>query len=70
MSDLLVLLSTLGGLALVGAVGIIVGPLIAALFTSAWFIYARSYRDLLAERGVELTEEQSHANAEDPPANS
>lgn len=70
MSDLLVLLSTLGGLALVGAVGIIVGPLIAALFTSAWFIYARSYRDLLAERGVELTEEPSHANAEDPPANS
>ena len=48
MSDLLVLLSTLGGLTLFGAVGIIVGPLIAALFTSAWYIYAQSYKDLLA----------------------
>lgn len=48
MSDLLVLLSTLGGLTLFGAVGIIVGPLIAALFTSAWYIYAESYKDLLA----------------------
>ena len=47
MSDLLVLLSTLGGLTLFGAVGIIVGPVVAALFTSAWFIYARSYEDLL-----------------------
>ena len=51
MSDLMVLLSTLGGLTLFGAVGIIVGPLIAALFASAWFIYAQSYKDLLAERG-------------------
>ncbi|MCR9128233.1 MAG: AI-2E family transporter [Alphaproteobacteria bacterium] len=48
MSDVLVLLSTLGGLTLFGAVGIIVGPLIAALFTSAWYIYAESYKDLLA----------------------
>jgi predicted PurR-regulated permease PerM len=48
MSDLLVLLSTLGGLTLFGAVGIIVGPLIAALFVSAWYIYAQSYKDLLS----------------------
>lgn len=47
MSDLMVLLSTLGGLILFGAVGIIVGPVIAALFTSTWFIYAQSYRQLL-----------------------
>lgn len=48
MSDLMVLLSTLGGLTLFGAVGIIVGPVIAALFASAWFIYAQSFEGLLA----------------------
>ncbi|XBQ15874.1 MAG: AI-2E family transporter [Oceanicaulis sp.] len=48
MSDLMVLLSTLGGLTLFGAVGIIVGPVIAALFTSAWYIYAESFKGLLA----------------------
>ena len=68
MSDLLVLLSTLGGLTLVGAVGIIVGPLIAALFTSAWYIYAQSYRDLLAERGGELSDGSAQSDPDDPPA--
>lgn len=48
MSDLMVLLSTLGGLTLFGAVGIIVGPVIAALFASAWFIYAQSFQGLLS----------------------
>lgn len=48
MSDLMVLLSTLGGLTLFGAVGIIVGPVIAALFASAWFIYAKSFKGLLS----------------------
>ena len=57
MSDLMVLLSTLGGLTLFGAVGIIVGPLIAALFASAWFIYAQSYKDLLS--GAETSAENS-----------
>ena len=48
MSDVLVLLSTLGGLTLFGAVGLIVGPLIAALFVSAWYIYRQSYKELLS----------------------
>jgi predicted PurR-regulated permease PerM len=48
MSDVLVLLSTLGGLTLFGAVGLIVGPLIAALFVSVWYIYGESYKELLS----------------------
>jgi predicted PurR-regulated permease PerM len=36
MPDYLVLLSTLGGLAAFGLAGIIVGPIIAALFVSVW----------------------------------
>ncbi|MGI9432957.1 MAG: AI-2E family transporter, partial [Myxococcota bacterium] len=43
MPDLLILLSTLGGLMLFGAVGIIVGPLVAALFMTVWDIYLETF---------------------------
>jgi len=39
MPDLLVLLSTLGGLMLFGAVGFILGPILAALFVTIWSIF-------------------------------
>jgi predicted PurR-regulated permease PerM len=39
MPDLLILLGTLGGLAMFGAVGIIVGPIIAALFMTVWELF-------------------------------
>jgi predicted PurR-regulated permease PerM len=45
MSELLVLFSTLGGIAVFGAVGFIVGPIIAALFVTAWEIFGKAYRD-------------------------
>jgi predicted PurR-regulated permease PerM len=47
MSDLLILLSTLGGLFLFGALGFIVGPIIAALFVTVLHIYGDAFRDLL-----------------------
>ncbi|MCH8521116.1 AI-2E family transporter [Glycocaulis sp.] len=49
MSDLMVLISTLGGLTLFGAMGIIIGPMIAALFSAVWHVYARAYAPLLGE---------------------
>jgi predicted PurR-regulated permease PerM len=49
MSDLLILLSTLGGIMLFGAVGFIVGPIIAALFVTVWHIYGEVFRDWLPE---------------------
>jgi predicted PurR-regulated permease PerM/RimJ/RimL family protein N-acetyltransferase len=49
MSDLMVLISTLGGLTLFGAVGIIIGPVIAALFSSVWFIFREAFGSLLEE---------------------
>jgi len=61
MSDLMVLISTLGGLTLFGAVGIIIGPVIAALFTSVWFIFRESYAGLLDEHEDEV---DSAANTE------
>jgi predicted PurR-regulated permease PerM len=49
MSDLLVLLSTLGGIVMFGAVGVIIGPIIAALFVTVWEIYGEVFRDVLPE---------------------
>lgn len=56
MSDLLILLSTLGGIALFGAVGFIVGPVVAALFVTIWHLYGEAFRDVLPEvpEGVSL----------------
>lgn len=47
MSDLLILLSTLGGIVLFGAVGFIVGPIVAALFVTVWCIYGDVFQDWL-----------------------
>lgn len=49
MSDLLILLSTLGGIVLFGAVGFIVGPIVAALFVTVWHIYGEAFEEVLPE---------------------
>ncbi len=48
MHDLMVLLSTLGGLGLFGLVGFIVGPIIAALFLAIWNIFEEIFSEELA----------------------
>jgi predicted PurR-regulated permease PerM len=47
MSDLLILLSTLGGIFLFGALGFIVGPIVAALFVTIVHIYGEAFRHVL-----------------------
>lgn len=49
MSDLLILLSTLGGIVLFGAVGFIVGPIVAALFVTIWHIFGEVFHEWLPE---------------------
>jgi predicted PurR-regulated permease PerM len=49
MSDLLILLSTLGGIFLFGAVGFIVGPIVAALFVTVWHIFGEAFHEWLPE---------------------
>lgn len=49
MPDLLILLSTLGGIVMFGVVGFIIGPIIAALFVTIWDIYGEVFRDDLPE---------------------
>ncbi len=56
MPDLLILLSTLGGIFLFGAVGFIIGPIIAALFVTVWDIYGSAFRDVLSEQDQAMLE--------------
>jgi predicted PurR-regulated permease PerM len=48
MPDYLVLISTLGGIAVFGINGFVIGPLIAAMFISAWEIYTSSKKQNLS----------------------
>ena len=47
MPDLLILLSTFGGLSMFGAVGLVLGPIIAAVFIAVWQIYGAAFGELL-----------------------
>ena len=47
MPDLLILLATLGGLGLFGATGLVLGPVLAALFMTVLAIYSRVFADYL-----------------------
>ena len=53
MPDLLVLISTLGGLAMFGAVGLIIGPVIAGLFVTMWELFQDTFGDVLAGEPVD-----------------
>lgn len=55
MPDLLILIGTLGGLTLFGAAGLILGPVVAALFITVWEIYGATFRDLLNAPAGEAT---------------
>ena len=47
MPDVLVLLTTLGGLFMFGAIGLLMGPLIGALLMAAWAVYRRVFEEEL-----------------------
>ena len=49
MPDLLVLLSTLGGIGVYGALGVIIGPILAALFLTVWELYGEAFKNELPE---------------------
>lgn len=47
MHELMILFSTLGGISMFGVLGVIIGPIIAALFVTVWEIYGVVFADLL-----------------------
>jgi predicted PurR-regulated permease PerM len=52
LHPLLILLATLGGLALFGITGVIVGPIIVALFVSLWDIYGIEFKGQLNKYNI------------------
>ena len=50
LHELLIFFSTLGGLFLFGAMGFIIGPLLAALFVTIWEMFGVAFRSELIER--------------------
>ncbi|AOY57763.1 conserved uncharacterized protein [Desulfococcus multivorans] len=47
MHDLMIFFGTLGGIALFGLIGFIIGPIIAALFVTIWDIYGEVFKEFL-----------------------
>src|SRR5690606_32562317 len=75
LPDYVVLISTLGGIALFGLNGFVIGPLIAALFMAAWSLYAeaREEQEVVAvpavpAEDVELPDESAEVAAAAVPA--
>jgi len=44
MPDYLVLISSLGGLTVFGASGLVIGPILAAMFLAIWDMFAQEHR--------------------------
>ena len=51
MHDLFVLFGTLGGISMFGLLGIIIGPIVAALFITIWEIYGKAFEGYLPDVG-------------------
>ena len=64
MHELPIFFSTLGGLLLFGATGFIVGPILAALFVTAWEMFGTTFRKALDEP----SEDESGLPTEPAPA--
>lgn len=72
MPDVLVLLTTLGGLFMFGAIGLLMGPLIGALLMAAWAVYRRVFEEELKpdstrETSSEAGSEPATAPSTPPP---
>lgn len=56
MPDLMIFLSTLGGVLFFGALGLVIGPIIAALFITVWELYGEAFHGLLPDGELEPIE--------------
>lgn len=67
MSDLMILLATLGGVVIFGVSGFILGPVVAALFVALWEIYGDAFSDVLPAGRPSLVEFMAEdGGTEDP----
>jgi len=49
MHELMIFFGTLGGISMFGLVGVIIGPIISALFVTIWEIYGQAFEDILPD---------------------
>ncbi len=57
MHELMIFFGTMGGIFMFGVPGIIIGPIIAALFVTIWDIYGIAFKDVLPEvRSLNVTQ--------------
>jgi hypothetical protein len=54
MHELMIFFGTMGGIFMFGMVGVIIGPIIAALFVTVWEIYGQAFEDILPDTGYVL----------------
>jgi len=58
MHELMILFGTLGGIVMFGVLGVIIGPIIAALFVTVWEIYGVVFKDVLPKVGTSDADNQ------------
>jgi predicted PurR-regulated permease PerM len=63
MPDYLVLLATLGGLALFGVSGFVIGPVIAAFFLVVWEMFAQEHAERTITRGERSIADSDESSA-------
>jgi len=52
MHELMIFFGTLGGIIMFGIMGMIIGPIVAALFVTIWEIYGVAFKDILPQVGA------------------
>jgi predicted PurR-regulated permease PerM len=62
MHELMIFFGTLGGIAMFGLIGFIVGPIIAALFVTIWEIYGEVFKEFLPRASVSKNLEETDTN--------
>ena len=64
MHALMIFFSTLGGIFMFGVMGMIIGPIVAALFITIWEIYGVAFKDFLPQVGSVRPGRQLKSNPE------
>jgi predicted PurR-regulated permease PerM len=62
MHDLMIFFGTLGGIALFGLIGFVIGPIIAALFVTIWDIYGEVFKEFLPGASASQKLEETDTN--------
>jgi predicted PurR-regulated permease PerM len=64
MHELMIFFGTLGGIIMFGIMGMIIGPIIAALFITIWEIYGVAFKDILPQVGSVQSRSQLEKDSE------